>query len=340
MKRKGINYDVGTYTTGNSSSREEFDHAVVQREINIIKNDLHCTAIRISGQDIERLLFATRCALQEGLEVWFSPALINATAAETLDYFRTCAKAAEEYRTQWPNLVFVAGCELTFFMKGLVSGDSPVERMQTFMKPWRLLMSAVRLGPFDRNLNRFLADATKVVRESFKGQVSYASGVWENVDWSLFDIIGVDYYRDVATKNHYAEKLRKYAAMGKPLVVTEFGCCTYEGAEDKGGFGWAIVDRSQTPPRLKGEYKRSEETQAKLLIDSLDIFGAEDVDGAFVFTFVMPKYPYHEDPQLDLDVASYSLVKNYIDGHGKTYPDMPWEPKASFHALADYYAER
>jgi hypothetical protein len=38
-------------------------------------------------------------------------------------------------------------------------------------------------------------------------------------------------------------------------------------------------------------------------------------------------------------MASYSIVKSYEDGrHGTTYPDMPWEPKESFQAVADYYA--
>ncbi len=53
-------------------------------------------------------------------------------------------------------------------------------------------------------------------------------------------------------------------------------------------------------------------------------------------------------------MASYSLVKSYgnrlgelaavLGGHtwdtgriGTTYPDMPWEPKESFHAVADAY---
>lgn len=337
MKRKGINYDVGTFTTPGTSSREIFDRAVVQREITIIKNDLHCTAIRISGQDPDRLLYAAQCALQQGLEVWFSPALINATPAETLDYFRECARAAEELRLQWPQMVFVTGTELTFFMRDLVLGDTPTERMQTFMKPWRLIQSALQRGSFDKNLNRFLADAAQTVREHFKGPLSYASGVWENVDSSLFDFIGVDYYRDALTKKNYQEKLRKYASAGKPLVITEFGCCTYAGAEEKGGYGWAIVDRSQNPPRLKGAYTRSEETQANLITSSLDIFEAAAVDGAFVFTFVMPKYPYHEDPRLDLDMASYGIVKCFEDRLGTTYPTLPWEPKQAFHALAAYY---
>ena len=70
MHCKGINYDVGTLTVSkDSSSREIFDLLIVQREIEIIKNDLHCTAIRISGQELTRLLLASECALRQGLEV-------------------------------------------------------------------------------------------------------------------------------------------------------------------------------------------------------------------------------------------------------------------------------
>jgi hypothetical protein len=37
---------------------------------------------------------------------------------------------------------------------------------------------------------------------------------------------------------------------------------------------------------------------------------------------------------------SYSLVKTYPNKNGATYPDMPWEPKASFRAVADFYAQQ
>ena len=37
---------------------------------------------------------------------------------------------------------------------------------------------------------------------------------------------------------------------------------------------------------------------------------------------------------------SHSLVKSYEGGqHGATYPDMTWEPKKSFYAVAEYYAK-
>ncbi len=40
-----------------------------------------------------------------------------------------------------------------------------------------------------------------------------------------------------------------------------------------------------------------------------------------------------------LDMASYGLVKSYADGkRGVTYPEMTWEPKESFRAVAERYA--
>ena len=34
-----------------------------------------------------------------------------------------------------------------------------------------------------------------------------------------------------------------------------------------------------------------------------------------------------------------ALVKTYASGHRTTYPDMTWEPKEAFRAVADYYAK-
>ena len=48
---------------------------------------------------------------------------------------------------------------------------------------------------------------------------------------------------------------------------------------------------------------------------------------------------HSEDPLLDFDKASYCLVKTYDDRYGTTYPDMAWEPKEAFGAVADCYAK-
>jgi len=38
-------------------------------------------------------------------------------------------------------------------------------------------------------------------------------------------------------------------------------------------------------------------------------------------------------------MSGMALVKTNSGGHGTTYPDMPWEPKEAFRAVADYYAK-
>jgi hypothetical protein len=46
-----------------------------------------------------------------------------------------------------------------------------------------------------------------------------------------------------------------------------------------------------------------------------------------------------DDPRYDLDMDSMSLVKSLPDGrHGIVYPDMPWEPKEAFAAVAHHFA--
>jgi hypothetical protein len=80
--------------------------------------------------------------------------------------------------------------------------------------------------------------------------------------------------------------------------------------------------------------------QACELTDQLSIFDDMGIDGSFVFTFLQPTFNYNENPEYDLDMASYSLVKSYSASHGETYPDMQWEPKESFYAVANYYAKK
>lgn len=337
MNRKGINYDIGTIFHAGVSSRQHINPSVIQSEIQIISRDLHCNTIRISGYDVGYLTCAAEYALQEGMEVWFSPAYVNATEQETLDYFVTCAKAAEKLRQQSPHVVFVAGCELTLFMNGLVSGDDIYQRLDTFMKPWRLIPEMIRHGSFNSHLNQFLAQATTLIRQHFHGPLSYASGPWEDVDWTHFDFVGVDMYRDASNKKTFDQKVKALFSHNKPVVITEFGCCPYRGAEEKGGTGWAIVDWNTTPPQLNKTYVRDEATQANYIADLLAIFEAQRVEGAFVFTFVNPA-PYNPDPRYDLDMASYGVVKTLAEGKGQTYPDMNWEPKQAFGTLAAYYA--
>ena len=335
MKRKGVNYDVGRVMMG-ENWRPTFDPKMVHRELAIIKNDLHCNAVRICGLAIDRLMMAAEDALKQGLEVWLSPEMWDKSQEETLDYLVKAAAAVEKLREHWPQqLVFSVGSELTLFMQGIVEGNNLMERM-AHSSFWENISA----GAHNKPLNAFLARANEAVRQVFRGKVTYMSVPLETVDWSLFDFVGLDMYRETRIKDSFGAIIKRYFAHNKPVIIGEFGCCTYQGAEDAGGMGWAIVDINAMPLQLNGDYVRDEGLQARELTDVLSILDDVGVDGAFVFTFVSPTTPYNEDAKYDFDMASYSLVKSYADKHGTTYPDMPWELKESFKAVADYYAKQ
>jgi len=63
-------------------------------------------------------------------------------------------------------------------------------------------------GEHNKPLNEFLAKANSSVRQVFHGKVTYASLVWEEVDWSLFDFVGVDHYRISRIEDKYVEMLK------------------------------------------------------------------------------------------------------------------------------------
>ncbi len=117
---------------------------------------------------------------------------------------------------------------------------------------------------------------------------------------------------------------------GKPVVITEFGCCCYVGADDRGGDGFTIVDWSGPEPVLTGNPVRDEQVQADYLDELLDVFEAEGVYGAFVWNFIEPDSPYSPDPRRDLDMAGFAVVR-CDDDYAAT---GRWTPKAGYDTLA------
>ena len=335
MKYKGINYDVGVVFSEQFSSRPTFEIATVKRELQIIWDDLHCTSIRLCGTDVTRLTKAAETALELGLDVWFSPQLHNKNMDETLAYLVEAAKAAEILRAKWPEKVFfITGCELTWFMYGIMKGETFDKRLSKPLNIFQMLATK----RYSKKLNAFLANVVGAVRKEFHGQVTYAGAAMEKVDWTPFDLIGLDYYRDTQNAARYGSELeKKYAAYKKPIVITEVGLCAYRGAEKKGALGHAITQKGENGHMLKPGFVRDEDLQARELVDMLRILDKNSVAGAFVFLFAWPTFPYNENPTLDLDMASYSIVKTLKNGRGATYSDMPWEPKKAFLALAKFY---
>jgi hypothetical protein len=156
-----------------------------------------------------------------------------------------------------------------------------------------------RLVEVSERFNDFLVRAVAEIRERFAGRVTYASIPFERPDWTLFDIVSVELIRSPEVAGQYRDAVRSLVAGGKPVAITGFGTCAYAGAVDRGARAMEIVEYDQA-------------TQAPLRLDG----------------------EYTRD---DLDLASPAIVKTLEGRHGDTYPDMTWEPKAAFTAIADCY---
>ncbi|MBI1935202.1 twin-arginine translocation signal domain-containing protein [Candidatus Woesearchaeota archaeon] len=74
---KGVNYDVGRRPSPISDTRPELDRSIMERELNVIKNSLKCNAVRIYGEDINRLV---ECS-NEGVQAKYILDLLNIYAA-------------------------------------------------------------------------------------------------------------------------------------------------------------------------------------------------------------------------------------------------------------------
>lgn len=340
MRVKGITYSTGFVLDG-ANSHEHFDPDLVRRELTVIRDDLHCTAVRVIGGDPERLEVAATHAADLGLEVWFSPYPLELTTDELLALFADCAERAERVRLRGAEVVFVTGAELSLMNHGFLPGEDQHERLRLLLD--RRFRMAEQVVETAARVNEFLAAAVALVRERFFGRVAYAAIPLERVDWTPFDVVGVDLYRSAeVSADQLAEGVRGLVAQGKPVAITEFGTATYLGAGDLGGRALEIVELAEgtgAPVRLNGRYVRDEPGQAAYVRELLEVFDAAGADAAFVFLFALNDFPHRPDgdPRDDLDLASLGIVAVLDGGHGETYPDMPWEPKAAFTAVAEHY---
>ena len=212
--------------------------SVARRELEIVRDDLHANAVRIVGSDIGRMTAVAEISLGLGLEVWFSPAFFEYSLEETAARLVEAAEAARSLETaHLGRVVFVAGSELTLFMQGLVPGRSVTERLQRLTGDSSVL--------HDRKLDEFMQQLLPRLRAVLDGPLTYASLVFEQVDWVPFDYVGVDHCREAPTKGRHVEMLQPFLSTGKPVIVTEFGMRTYRGAESSGALGFGVTDTTR-----------------------------------------------------------------------------------------------
>ncbi|WP_460519186.1 hypothetical protein [Humibacter antri] len=335
-----MTYDTGFVRNG-SNSLERFDPLRVEEELAIIHNDLNCNAVHIIGGDPERLEIAARFAAELGMEIWLSPYPLEQTTDQMLTLFADCARRAERLRTEGAAIVFVAGVELSVMNRGFIDGDNVDERLRNLLATPE--GREERLVEVSGRLNSFLADAVTNIRKSYRGPVTYAAIQFEAVDWNLFDIVTVELIRSAAVADIFRSGVRALVAQHpKPVAITGFGTATWRGAGDMAPRSMEVIENDATgaPVRLNVALERDEAGQASYLGELLEIFDSEGVDSAFVFLFALDNLPHRPegDPRDDLDLASLGIVKVLEARNGTTYPNMPWEPKAAFATVAEFFA--
>lgn len=221
---------------------------------------------------LERIRFINKN--EAGLEAWFCPFTNNLTSEEVLDLLADCADRSERLRKRGAEIVFLTGSELSLMTKGILPGDTLLDRAALLADPLQLRPVIADLRA---RMKELLGNAVEVTRALFGGKLSYASVPLDGVDWGLFDIISTDAgYRTARTAARFCDDIRAFVAQGraqgKPVAITEFGCAAFRGAADMANRGIADIvewDDRARPVRLKGEYVRDEDEQARCVCELL-----------------------------------------------------------------------
>lgn len=331
---RGLTYRAVGYDTdaehGGGWSRE-----VMRGEVRAIAERLHANAVTVFGSEVDRLAATAEAALGHGLAVLIQPRLFDRPQVEALDHLARTARMAERLRRRYDQeVILVVGCEFMLFTPGIVPGDGFFERVEFLRK------GNYDMAELQRLFNTYAAKSATVARRHFGGRITYgAASDLEDVDWSRFDIVGLDYYSYHRRRADHTKELAPFRRWNKPIMIVEFGCCTFLGAAEMGGMGWNIVDweHDPPPPVVKDGYVRSEREQAEHLANMLAVFEGEGFLGASIYQFITPDSPHSPIRRYDYDMASYGLCKVIPNDPEDPTAGYRWEPKKSFHAVAAHY---
>ncbi|MEI5101909.1 abortive phage infection protein [Streptomyces sp. PmtG] len=331
--RRGLTYQGVMYECEDGEfPHTGWDRTRMRADVRTIRRTLHANSTVAFGTGVERLAATAEEAAGHGMHVWLQPRLADVPERDILDHLAETGRRAERLRRQGARVCLSVGCEFVLFVPGIVPGDNAFERVENMLK-----------GNWDpaaaqRKLDRLIPLAARTARRVFRGPVTYGAAHGDEVDWSLFDVVSVNYYSSFADPRGYAKELRPYRRWGKPVAITESGTCTFRGAAGEGGMGWNIVDYTKPKPEIRPGYVRSERAQARYLTQVLNVFEQLDLYAAMVYQFVTPDAPHRRERRYDLDMASYSLTKAIWKTEDAPTARWHWEPKESFHAVARHFA--
>jgi hypothetical protein len=323
---KGINYDTGTEFSPNDMTRKKWDRNEIKNDFQSIRDELHCNAINLYGTSSARLLEAVEIALSQNLIVSVQLRSIDKTKTEMISDVSTFSEKLNRFASPH-DLILNIGCESSLFTHGFIPGSTFLSRMMNMLWVWPFFSIV------NRNLAKHLDVVVKSVRNHFSGKLIYSAGSWEAIDWTHFEYIGINLYRDRENYHDYVDIIKKLTSQSKPVVITEFGCSTFKGAGILGGGGWTIVDYKKQPPQLKKTVDRDEKEQAALLPELIELYNRHHIYGCYIFDFIEMQQLYSPEPRFDLDRASYGIVKAFMDDNGS----IQWQKKLAYTQVAQAY---
>ncbi|ADB49531.1 hypothetical protein [Conexibacter woesei] len=325
---RGVGYEVADGATPHTG----WNAARMRADLGAIADELHASSVSVYGDGVERLARTAAQAADRGLHVSLQPRLADVPQREILDHLAETGRHAEQLRRDGADVELSVGAEFMLFVPGIVPGGDALERVDS------LLTGRFDHARMQRRLDRFVAEAAAVGRSVFGGALTYGAAHDDRVDWSLFDVVSVNYYADFARRAAHVRALARHRRWGKPVAISEFGTCTYAGAPRRGGMGWNVVDYSTNPERIAARLVRSERSQAEYIARMLDLFESIGLHAATVYNFVTPDAPHRRDPRYDLDLASYAIVKPIWRTRERPTAGWHWERKEAFRAVARHYA--
>jgi hypothetical protein len=98
-----------------------------------------------------------------------------------------CAGRAERVRRLGVDVVFVVGAEFTILNREFLPGEGVSRRVD--LLPGQFAGQGELLFAAAAYLRDLFVEAVAVVRELFRGPVTYASAPYERVEWALVDIM-------------------------------------------------------------------------------------------------------------------------------------------------------
>jgi len=281
---KGISYLVGRQFLYSPTFRDELE---LREQLDVIKNELRCNALKIYGDYEDWLVRSAEIAIDKGFEtIAVAPLyrMANKTAEidieENIRRVAALSKRVEELRLKSDRILLMLPCELSLEVIGIRSGTTYADRQKQLSSQWR------SQEIFNR-LNFYLDKMTNEVRKNYHGQITYGKlaggdqgGGCEKVDWNRLglDIVGAQEYwnKRYFSREQVLKTLLDLKPYGKPIWITEFGCCSYEGASQYGGAGGDYV-------YLNTNYDERE--QARHIADQIGIYKAAKMDGIFLHAF-------------------------------------------------------